>query len=209
MEQIYLSTAYFPTIQYFTKLLSPNNVAIEGHENFVKQSYRNRCNILSSNGKIALSIPILRGNSGLPIQEVQIDYSENWQQQHARALQAAYSSSPFYEYYIDEFAFVFQEQISTLWELNERILVVCCELLDINPNITTTTHFEKHLPNDFRKCIHPKKSYQKPDETFLPLPYTQVFADKFPFEPNLSILDLLFNIGTESEIYLLRSSKRL
>ncbi len=205
MNTIYLSTAYFPPIQYFTKLISTNKIVIEANENFIKQSYRNRCNILGSNGKTTLSVPVQKGNSGLPIREMQIDYSENWQQQHQRALLAAYSSSPFYEYYIDDFVFVFNEQIPTLWELNKRILATCCNLLKINPKIIETTTFERQLPNDFRNCIHPKKSHQRTDENFTPLPYTQVFADKFPFEPNLSILDLLFNVGTEAEIYLLRS----
>lgn len=207
MNSVCLSTAYFPPICYFTKLVAFPKAAIEAHENFLKQSYRNRCYILSSNGKIPLTVPVQKANSGLPIQEVKIDYSENWQRQHERALLAAYGSSPFYEYYIADFAFVFDEKIKTLWELNNRILASCCALLEIAPAITQTKIFEKSYPQDFRNSIHPKKIFQETDASFHPSPYAQVFSEKIAFQADLSILDLLFNLGTESEIYLLNAAQ--
>lgn len=203
MKTVLLSTAYFPPIQYFTKLVKFPTAIIEAQESFLKQSYRNRCNILGSNGKTALTIPVKKANSGLPIQSIKIDYSENWQRQHQRALLAAYSSSPFYEYYIEDFGFVFHERFDTLWELNQQILATCCNLLEITPEIIINEEFIASHANDFRTKIHPKENHSGIDQYFHAIPYTQVFSDKFAFEPNLSILDLLFNLGTESEIYLL------
>lgn len=202
MQTAILSTAYFPPIQYFSKLIAFPNIHIEAYENFLKQSYRNRCYILGSNGKTSLTVPVQKANSGLPIKNIKIDYTENWQKQHERTLLAAYGSSPFYEYYIDDFDFVFNEKIQTLWEFNSRILYVCCKLLQINPIIKETSAFKPKYSHDFRNSIHPKKNFQKPDNSFISVPYVQVFANKFSFQPNLSILDLLFNVGTESEIYL-------
>lgn len=205
MNEVYLSTAYFPPVQYFTKLVKYEKAVIEAQENFLKQSYRNRCYILGSNGRTSLSVPVQKANSGLPIQEMKIDYSEDWQRQHERALLAAYGSSPFYEHYISDFNFVFHEHTETLWKLNNLILTKCCELLEINPQIVTTETFQQNYPNDFRQSIHPKKTFQKEDANFSSKPYVQVFSDKFNFAPNLSILDLLFNVGTEAEIYLLNA----
>ncbi len=208
MNTVHLSTAYFPPIQYFAKLLQYPTATIEVCENFPKQTYRNRCHILGSNGKIVLSIPVKKANKKTPITEVEIDYAEDWQKQHSRALLAAYGSSPFYEYYIHDFDFVFKGKTQMLCELNRKILAVCCELLQITPKLTNTQEYHKHYPNDFRNTIHPKTKHQQLDPNFTPLPYMQVFYDKFAFEPNLSILDLLFNLGTESEIYLLRTIKQ-
>ncbi|PVX52642.1 WbqC-like protein [Balneicella halophila] len=208
MNTVFLSSAYFPPIQYFSKLVHYEKVSIEAHENFLKQSYRNRCYILGSNGIEIVTVPVQKANSRLPIKDIKIDFSENWQRQHHRALEAAYSSSPYYEYYIDDLLFVFNEKEVHLWELNNRILNTCCNLLEIDPTIEETQKYQKTLPNDFRNSIHPKKSFQKIDNEFSAKPYTQVFSDKFDFTPNLSILDLLFNLGPESELYLLNTLQR-
>lgn len=200
---MHLSTAYFPPIHYFCKILQAKDIWIEQEEHFLKQSYRNRCIITSSNGRIPLTIPVKRANSGLPIKEVEIDYTEDWQQQHYRTLLTAYGSSPFFEFYIDDLKKVFNERIPLLWELNKKILNICCELLQIDKTITYTNKYESHVQEDFRLQIHPKKKFQKEDKTFAPKPYWQPFSETLGFQENLSILDLIFNMGTESEIYLL------
>lgn len=197
------STSFFPPISYFIKLLEYKRCKIEACENFVKQTYRNRCNVLSSNGIQPITVPVQRANSKIPIQKIEIDYAMNWQVQHQRTLLASYGSSPFYEYYIDDFSFVFEEKTETLWELNHRILNVCLELLQITPNVEFTSKYETKVPNDFRMSISPKSKQKLLDF----IPYYQVFSDKFPFCENLSILDLLFNVGTEAEIYLLKHIK--
>ncbi len=200
---VLLATAYFPPIQYFSKLTKGFLSTVELHENYSKQSYRNRCHILGSNGLLPLSVPVVKGNSKSPIKQVRIDYSELWQRQHLRALDAAYKSSPFYEFYIDDLLHLFQPNYTFLYELNQSILSTCCELLELESGISYSNHYE-HSPNglDFRQIIHPKKSYQKEDSSFCPIPYTQVFAQKEDYFPNLSILDLLFNLGPNSLDYL-------
>lgn len=199
----YFSTAFFPPISYFVKLLEYERSNMEAQENYLKQTYRNRCNVLSSNGLQSVTVPLQQANSKVPIQEIKIDYTTHWQVQHQRTLLAAYGSSPFYEYYIDDFSFVFEQKIETLWELNYRILNVCFELLQITPAMEFTSVYRAEVSNDFRMSISPKSKQKLIDFS----PYRQVFSDKFPFYENLSILDLLFNMGTESEIYLLKHRK--
>lgn len=201
---MHLSTAYFPPIQYFCKILKEPNIWIESQENFIKQSYRNRCVVMNSNGRINLSVPVKRANSTLPITQIEIDYNENWQRQHYRTLTAGYGASPFFEFYIDDFKPIFEEKIPFLWQLNNKIIDLCSKLIQIPNNTKPTTKYEHSIENDFRNSIHPKKRHQKEDPTFIPLPYWQPFSDTYGFQENLSILDLLFNMGTESEIYLLR-----
>lgn len=202
---MYLSTAYFPPIQYFCKLLQTDVSWIEAQENFLKQSYRNRCIVMGSNGKLVLTVPVKRANSSIPITKIEIDYTEDWQRQHLRTLKACYGSSPFFEFYMPEFQSIFQERIPTLWLLNNTILKICCELLEITCKTKFTTVYKTEVPDDFRLQIHPKRKYQQVDETFAPSTYWQPFTNTYNFQENLSILDLLFNMGTESEIYLLNS----
>ena len=219
-----LSTTYFGPVQWYQKLCRYDRVLIEQHETFQKQTYRNRCLIATAQGVQALTVPVVHGES-MEVVSLRLSDHGNWRRQHWQALQSAYGESPFFEYYEDDLRPFFTGQ---RWELltdyNDAICRKMCELIDIHPNISHTTGYlksalgptghlenlpEQEIPNlkpqysnlkDFRDVIRPK--HPLPDSDFQPRPYYQVFAQKHGFLPNLSILDLLMNMGPESIFYL-------
>jgi hypothetical protein len=201
-----LSTAYFAPIQYYCKLIQHSNVMIEQWENYSKQSYRNRCNIYGANGALAISVPVVKATSKkVLIKDVKISYDTNWQKLHWKGIESAYKSSPFYEYYIDDLERFFSNKWEYLLDFNQEIQAELCEILEIENKNTLTDDF---IPlnttdfSDFRNVIHPKISKETKDPEFNPKPYTQVFGDKHGFIPNVSILDLIFNMGPDSSHYL-------
>lgn len=204
-----LSSAYFAPIQWYQKLNQSSECLIEQYDNFVKQTYRNRCVIAAANGAQTLSIPIekFEGTKCL-MKDVRISDHDNWRHQHWNALVSAYGESPFFEYYQDDIRLFFEKKWDFLFDFNMEITQKMCELLDVRANYRPTTDFlsiaksgnEPLDLNDFREVIRPKKPLL--DADFTPKKYYQVYAEKFGFLPNLSILDLLFNMGNEAIFYL-------
>ena len=195
---ILLSTAYLPPIQYISKFLLGESVFIENQENFQKQSYRNRCYIYGANGRQCLVIPVIKQHGEkTPISSVEIDYQMPWQKNHLKSILSAYRTSPFYEFYADEFNDFFTRRIGLLIDWNTCLLKYILNILHMNTVIQNTAVYEKYPVNtiDLRESIHPKKRLCKPDQRFNPLPYMQVFRERHGFIPNLSIIDLLFNEG--------------
>ena len=190
-----LPTAYFGPISYYAILLQHPNCNIEHHEHFVKQSIRNRCDIYGANGKLQLTIPKQRkGSSKTIIKEIQISYKQDWQKQHWTAIQSAYNSSPFFEYYKDEFLPFFEEQEEYLVNFNHKLQAVILKLLKEEKDVKTTTEY-LHQGN-FSDLRNHNWNLEKQER------YDQVFMEKHGFIANLSILDLLFNLGPESGDYL-------
>ena len=201
-----LSTTYFGPVQWYQKLYRYEAVEIEQWESFQKQTYRNRCLIATTNGVQALTVPIERGTSPL-IKDIRISDHGNWRHLHWNALQSAYGESPFFEYYQDDIRPFFEKRWTFLLDFNEEIRQKVCELIDILPKVSLTAVYSltSHLSpltskKDFREGIQPK--HPEPDADFVPKPYYQVYQQKHGFLPNLSILDLLFNMGPESIFYL-------
>lgn len=186
-------------------MLGADEVFIEQHENFMKQTYRNRCNILAANGVLALSISLVKPKAlKINIREVKIDYKTDWQKQHLKSIESAYRNSPFYEYLIDDFLPLYQKKTTFLFDFNMLLINKIFNVLELNKDIKFTDNFLK--PNDdvfdFRYRLKPKK--QEPKITALASKhYYQVFNDKYPFQPDLSIIDLLFNLGPETYGYLI------
>lgn len=206
----YLSTAYLAPVQYYTKILAGDSVFIEHCENYVKQSYRSRCNIISANGVIPLSIPV-EHSSGAKVQSKDIRIADhgNWQHMHWNAFVSAYNSTPFFEYYQDDFAPFYHSKFEFLFDFNEELRQLICQLIGLGESdVRYTDEYKIDFTQneaDFRDLIHPKKDWSATDDKFAARRYYQVFLQRFGFIPNMSIVDLLFNMGNES-ILILRDS---
>jgi len=201
-----LSTAYWPNLHYFYYVLNSENIVIESYENYHKQSYRNRTQILTANGKLDLSIPVKKINTKELIKDVEISYTENWQINHWRAITSAYKNSPYFEFFEEEIHYFYSKEFKFLMEYNSEQLKLILKLLKIKKDISFTTIFEKDPKGllDLRNNIHPKIAFTEDQVVAgkLKSSYYQTFESKFPFHPNLSIIDLLFNKGLETKDYL-------
>jgi len=195
---ILMSTAYFAPIRYFSKLAFYPEIYIEQHENFIKQTYRNRTVILGANEPISLIVPVEKGRAQkIRIKDLRIAYDEEWQRNHWRTIFSAYNSSPFFEYYADDIEPFFRKKYDFLFDFNQHIMETLLEIFEIPVCLNLTEGFEETPENclNFREQISPKIHLTAPDPHFAPQKYTQVFAEKFGFVPDMSILDLLFNEG--------------
>lgn len=204
MSTALLSQTYFGPVQWYQKLSRHERVYIERCGSYRKQSYRNRCVIATTNGLQTLTVPVSRGEGV----DVRISDHGNWRHLHWHALMSAYSESPFFEYYTDDLRPFFERRWEFLYDFNMEICHKVCELLDIQPTIQPTTEYvsaerlraERPDIADFRDGIDPKHPAADPD--FTPRRYYQVYQRKHGFQPNLSILDLLFNMGPEAVFFI-------
>ena len=233
-----LSSTYFGPIQWYQKLNRYDECLIERHESFIKQTYRNRMLIPTTNGPLSLTIPT-NHNTSLAMKDIRISDHANWRHVHWNALLSAYGESPFFEYYQDDIRPFYEKKYEFLFDFNMEITEKMIELLDIRPKISVTSEYiqseelkEKSIESeelkvkseefnglanhkvqskevqskevqsivDFREAIRPKKPL--PDAEFESKRYYQVYEQKFGFQPNMSILDLLFNEGNEAIFYL-------
>ncbi len=205
MLPVILTSAYLPPIHYFTKLYAAPYIIEERHDHYVKQTYRNRCVIAGPNGAQALTIPVEHGGmQKATTGEMRISEHGNWRHLHWNALVSAYDSSPYFFYYADDFRPFYEQHYEYLADFNAALMGKVCELLDLSPNIQVSSSYIDAIPSetdDFRELIRPKTDYAK-DNHFRPVPYYQVFRERTGFLPNLSIVDLLFNMGPESRIVL-------
>ena len=193
---IVLSSAYLAPIEYYAIMHKHSNVIIEQNEYYEKQSYRNRCRILTANGVMDLCIPVI--NSGKSImRDIGISEHDDWQLKHWRAIETAYNSSPFFEYYQDDLKPFYLKKWKYLLDFNQELQNTILSLLDLKMDIKLSEEYVKKNDElmDCRNVIHPKKKTEWTSKR-----YYQVFEQKFGFTPQLSIIDLLFNMGPESEI---------
>jgi len=198
-DNFLLSTAYLAPIEYYVVLANSERILLEQHEYYQKQSYRNRCRIATANGIMDLSIPVDSAGK-TPIRDLRISDHNNWQTHHWRSIETAYNSSPFFEYYADDFRPFFEKKWLFLWDFNLALLNKTLELLDIETKIELTEQYKPETCDNFldlRAAIHPKKEI-----SLLLKPYYQVFETKFGFMPNMSIIDLLFNMANEAQLIL-------
>ena len=194
--KILLSTAYLPPVEYFSVLAEADEILIEKEENYRKQTYRNRCYILSSHGPQMLSVPVYQGSyHKTALKDITIDYSKRWQQVHLRAMTAAYRSAPFFEFYFEAIMKIISGNYKYLLDLNMELMVALMEFLRIKKNISYTTIFEpvSMNENDFRYRISPKIESGYVDKEYL-----QVFNNNGKFVSKMSSIDLIFNTGPDA-----------
>ena len=206
MKTAYLSSAYLAPVEYYTKLLAYDKIFIEQHDHYMKQTYRNRCTITGPDGELTLSIPTVKPDTPkCPMKDIRISDHGNWRHLHWNAIESAYNNTPFFEYYKDDFRPFYEKKYEFLFDFNEELCRLVCELIDTHPVIERTAEYKMEFTvdeADFREIIHPKKDFRTADTAFVPQPYYQVFESKLGFLPNLSIIDLLFNMGPESLLIL-------
>ena len=217
-----LSTTYFGSVSWYAQLARATSpVYIEAHENYVKQTARTRCRIATANGVQTLSVPVnatpADGGGKCPIREVRITDHANWRHQHWNALKSAYGESPFFDYYADDIAPFFEKKWEFLFDFNLEIIHKMCELLDIHPDIRLTEAFQGARvakrgdsarvvrEGDLARVAREEGS-ARADGSLMECtelkPYYQVFQKRHGFIEDLSVLDLLFNMGNEAVLYL-------
>lgn len=206
-----LSTAYFPPVAWLALAardmkvpVVPSSVLLEACENYQKQSYRNRCYILAGDGVQMLQVPVVHGESKR-ITDIRVDYSTPWIVRTQRALDTAYETAAYYEYYRDQVFGLLEARPSTLFQLNLSTIRFLLEKTGVACELSPTTQFTGPdvEADDFRFSIHPKKQDTVLEDLHLDKPYYQVFRDRMGgFTPKLSCLDLLFNEGPDSILWL-------
>lgn len=183
---------YLPSISYFQHLAAADEIILETHETFQKQTFRNRCEILTSNGKEALIVPVLHGKTSF-IKDIQIDYSQRWFQIHDRSIRSAYGKSPFFDFFIDDLSSIISRKHTFLWDLNYALLTLCLENLTLKKVLLESNSYIKpaEVPDsliDMRSKLLPQS--KSTDGNSVIKSYQQVFGNEFV--TNLSIVDLLF-----------------
>lgn len=199
MNNILIHPTYFPSISHYVAMLQADSVTFEMEDNFQKQTNRNRMYIYSPNGVQLLNIPVKHDvEKHQKYKDVRIENDFGWQKNHFKSLEAAYRTSPFFEYFEDDFRPLFEKKHEFLMDLNLEVFELVNDSLGINIQPEKTTEFFHEVPdyNDFRHLVNGKKDTTQIDE------YTQVFKEKHGFINNLSILDLLFNDGRYAVDYL-------
>jgi hypothetical protein len=198
--KILISTAYLPPVEYFSLIQNADEVLLEKEENYLKQTYRNRCYILAANGTQALTVPVYLGSfHKTALKDIRIDYSKRWQQVHLRAINTAYRSSPFFVFYFEEIEKIILKNHEFLIDLNTGLTEAIMKILGIKASFSYTAFYTPAGVDDFdfRYSVTPKKR-----SGFVSREYTQVFNPYSGFVAGLSIIDLIFNMGPESVHYL-------
>lgn len=202
-----LDLHYLPSLEYFSIILSSDEIVLEKHEQYVKQSFRNRCYINSANGLLKLVVPITAKHGKALIKDVRIDYSTKWQKLHWRGIESAYRKAAFFDHYADDLNRIISKQVNFLYDLNFQLLSFCLQSLQLSLPLTESTSYEK-VPQknikDLRSIISAKIPYSERN-IYVPAPYLQVFGNKFA--PNLSVIDLLFCEGPNA-IQIIKSSTK-
>lgn len=203
MASIISHPLYLAALPLYTGLYKADRLVIDDIAPFVKQTLRNRTTIATENGAQTLTIPVMHNGRSVPMRDIRISEHGNWRHQHWNALVSAYRKSPFFEYYADDFALFYEERDGFLIDFNMRLHSVVCELLGLERKVELLSEItDKEVllaTTDTRHIAEPRTLAEIESST---KPYYQVFSQRNGFIPNLSIIDLLFNMGPEGLIVL-------
>jgi hypothetical protein len=193
---------YLPCVAWFALAADASEIWLEKQEHFVKQTFRNRCYIITEHGLDSLHVPLIHPVIKTRICDIRIDNSQKWLNNHWRSIASAYGKSPFFEYYCDEFHEILFRKHDLLYDLNRELLTMCLRWLKWELPVKETMTYEKtpswadrQVIRDFRGLLSPKK----PDNTakvYRPVAYAQVFGNAFV--ENASLIDLIFCCGPEA-----------
>lgn len=188
---------YLPCVAWFTAVHRFEEIVLEKHEHYIKQSYRNRCHILGANRVEKLIIPTTAKHNRSLITDLRIDYSQKWLNNHWRSIESAYRKAPYFEHFADALNRVLFSKPAFLYDLNYQLLATCLRVVNPKASIRESSVYENVVASgtiDLRNQLSPKHpGFEKFLNT---APYTQVFGSAFV--PNLSIIDLLFCTGPEA-----------
>jgi len=193
-----INLQYLPQPGYIALLLTEPELEIDAHENYVKQTYRNRCRILTAGGIDELSIPVLGGRKKIATKDIKIDYSQKWLNRNWRAIQSAYGNAPFFEYYAEDFLTIYEKKPTFLFDLTFELLTQCLNTIkiDIELKFTNDYHDLKKRPQDDLRSIISPKTNSNIINTYNQVAYQQVFGNEFV--NNLSVIDLIFCEGPQA-----------
>jgi hypothetical protein len=199
MNTILIHPSYFPSVSHFVAMAQADLVTFEMEDHFQKQTNRNRMYIYSPNGIQLLNIPVKHSKEAhQKIKEVRLETAFDWQKQHFKSLEAAYRTSPFFEYFEDDIRTVFEKKHTFLMDLNLETMEIVSKCLGLVFDYDETVEYFHTVTDkrDYRGLVNGKKDHSQFE------PYTQVFGEKHGYLNNLSILDLLFNEGRYALEYL-------
>ncbi|MFN3997023.1 WbqC family protein [Algoriphagus sp.] len=206
MSRVAVDLHFLPCLEFFAAIADAEEILIFPKDSYPRQSYFNRTKIRLANKVETLSVPIQGRRPRLPIDQVKIDFTQNWQATHLRGIQSGYGKAPFLEYYFPYFQEIYESKESSLWRFNLSLLTICLRLLRWPARLTV---FEGvNIPSDvldIRAQIVPSRLFSERNY-YMPQSYSQLFG--LDFEPNLGILDLLFCVGPESDRILRDSRKK-
>ncbi|WP_310590500.1 WbqC family protein [Dyadobacter sp. CY261] len=206
-KEVRIELQYLPCLEYFTCILKYDRIYIDIEERYVKQTYRNRCSVITTNKIDTLTVPVKGYGPASSTKDILIDYNQDWTRRHLGCLQSAYGKSPFYEYYVHEFSRVYEKKLAYLVDLNYELLTICLRLTGIKKDIRYNLSGELIDQKAVVNAISLINNRKQPDlnKYYSAIPYYQTFGNDFV--ENLSIVDLLFNMGPEAKSVLLRSCK--
>ncbi len=197
---------YLPSVAFFTAIAPHEMVVLESHENFIKQTYRNRTVVLSSQKRATLTVPLIGANKKICTKNIKIDNSQLWSKRHWRTIKTCYGKAPYFEFFAEEFHPIIEKHHSFLWDLNLAFLTKCLNIIRLNTVLTESDSFEKYVDEnviDYRSLINPKKP-ELLSKVYKPMSYYQNFGNTF--EANLSVVDLIMNEGPNS-LHIIRKSR--